>query len=157
MINIKKGMKRIIRLTESDLTRIIRRVINEETKDECPDTICYQYDYDNDTCVHVKDMKSKKLIDEWYDEKSNSEKHNWFFDLIYDDRDVRDYYITLKKDKSGGWGKKNDIFFFRRLAVEYCKGDNSDSGEKTQNGINTLLKYVNSNMCGKSGEDCPPV
>ena len=29
MINIKKGMKRIIRLTESDLTRIIRRVINE--------------------------------------------------------------------------------------------------------------------------------
>jgi hypothetical protein len=149
-------MKKIIRLTESDLTRIIKRVISEETKDECPDTICYQYDYDNNVCVHVKDMTSKKLIDMWYDEKTESENHSWFFDLISDDRNVRDYYITLRKSK-GGWGKNNDIFFFKRLAVEYCKGDDSIGGGMSQNGINSLLKYVNSNMCGKSGEECPPI
>ena len=68
-------MKRIIKLTESDITRIVRRVISEQPNvdlsmdEECPDTICYQYDYNNDTCVHVKDMKSKKLMDMWYDEK----------------------------------------------------------------------------------------
>ena len=146
-------MKKIIRLTESDLRRIVIRVINEELNEDCPDTICYQYDYDNNTCVHIKDMKSKKLIDMWYDEKTESEKHSWFFDLIYDDKDVRDYYLSLKKEKEDSWGKKNDIFFFRRLAIEYCKGDDSKSGEKSQGGMNSLLKYAKSNTCGLKNDD----
>ena len=152
-------MKRIIKLTESDITRIVRRVISEQPNvdlsmdEECSDTICYQYDYNNDTCVHVKDMKSKKLMDMWYDEKTESEKYDWFFDLVIDDKDVREYYYTLREDKGSSWGRNNDIFFFRRLAVEYCKGDNSNDGKMSQSGMNSLLKYVKSNNCGGNSDN----
>jgi len=146
-------MKRTIRLAESDLITILRRVINEEYNDECPDTICYQYDYNNDTCVHIKDMTSKKLIDEWYDEKTGSEKHSWFFDLIVDNKDVRDYYYTLKQEKGDRWGKNQDIFFFLRLAREYCKGDDQKNGNVSQSGMDTLNKYVKSNNCGTNKND----
>jgi hypothetical protein len=155
-------MKRIIRLTESELIRIVNRIVKEESYsdmvmgEDCPDSLCYQYDYNNDVCVHVKDMKSKKLMDMWYEEKTESEKYDWFFNLIYDDRDVIEYYQSLKESKDGNWNKNSDIFFFRRLSVEYCKGDESEGDEKSQSGMDMLIKYVKSNTCG-GGTKSEPV
>jgi hypothetical protein len=76
-------MKRIIRLTESDLTRIVRRVLSEQTfnRKEIIDTICDVSDF---TRKELKDMSNEELI-ELYD---SLEIDDWFDELSRDDENI---------------------------------------------------------------------
>lgn len=112
-------MKRTIRLTESDLTRIIRRTINEMEKDEKCEGLCYLML--NGECVSISDFKSDffSKIKKWYDEKTLTE--SWFFKMIETDSDVKEFY---ENSKWGGdsWNHNDEMVFFYELALAYCKG-----------------------------------
>ncbi len=128
---------------------------NTLVEQDCPDTICYQYDYDNNTCVHVKDMKSMKLMKEWYKEKKESKNHRWFFNLIHSDDKLKEYYLGYKENNKSSWTEWKEIIFYARLAVHYCNGSDSKSSEKSQIGINKMIQYAKDNTCVGSCKEEP--
>ena len=80
-------MTRIIRLTESDLTRIVRRVINE--KQEGPDEIVQGYGKDPYQYKRIFD-RDPKYADQW------------------GFNDVKDIYYTARKGTNPKWVKVVD-------------------------------------------------
>jgi len=112
-------MKRIIKLTESDLRRIVRRTINEMEDDEKCEGLCYLLH--NGECIPISEFKDDIFtkIKKWYDDKKLTE--DWFFELIETDPDVKEFY---ENTKWGGdsWNHNDEMVFFYELALSYCKG-----------------------------------
>jgi len=113
-------MKRIIRLTESELTRLVIRTINEMENDEKCEGLCYLMI--NGECVAITDFENDFFIKikEWYDEKKITE--SWFFELIETDPDVKEFYENAKWG-GDSWNDNDERVFFYELAQSYCKGE----------------------------------
>ena len=65
-------MKKIIRLTESDLTRLVRRVIIESKKNPV---------YDKELCDAVleADGMQQNTLNKWYNDIKDKDSLSWFF------------------------------------------------------------------------------
>ena len=108
-------MTRIIRLTESDLTRIVRRVINE--KQEGPDEIVQGYGKDPYQYKRIFD-RDPKYADQW------------------GFNDVRPIYYTARKGTNPKWTKAVDPNVIKEIIRLYFIDDTGDSsvnitGKKT--------------------------
>jgi hypothetical protein len=118
-------MKKIIRLTESDLARIVRRVIREEEEkkeEDCSDLCMFFYPKQN-KCLSLDEFETdiEKLISGWYKEKYKNPVHRWFFSLKETDPDVKELYIMSKyNDESQKWTEMDEMIFFYELASAYC-------------------------------------
>lgn len=136
-------MKKIIRLTESDLARIVRRVIREEEKKEedCSDLCRFFYPEQN-KCLSLDEFKTSIaiLISGWYKEKSENPVHRWFFSLKENDPGVKELYSTSKYDnESKEWTETNEAIFFYELASAYCDDKMKEYIEGELNCVRTPL------------------
>ena len=68
-------MRKVIRLTESDLTRIVRRVIIEYKNNPV---------YDEELCDAVleADGMQQNTLNKWYDDIKDKDNLSWFFDSV---------------------------------------------------------------------------
>lgn len=121
-------MKKIIRLTEYDITRIVKRVIQEQENEEDCSDLCVLF-YDN-KCLSLDQFETdvtKKII-AWYKEKYKNPFHRWFFMLKSSDPDVKELYNNSKIGES--WTELDEMLFFYELALQYCDGKMEDYIER---------------------------
>ena len=110
-------MKKIVRLSESDITRIVKRVLKEEDDKEC-DELCNLF-YDG-KCLSLDEFTTdvSNKIKKWYKEKYSSPEHRWFFNLKLTDPDVKELYNMYKMGED--WTEMDEMIFFYELAMEHC-------------------------------------
>ena len=114
-------MKKIIRLTESDLTRLVRRVIIESKKNPV---------YDEALCDAVlnADLNSENNTIKWYDNIKDVEDHSWFFNSP--DPRIKKHldYINTSCDGDPKKIKSKTVWWWYSLANAWCSSMDDDYG-----------------------------
>jgi hypothetical protein len=93
-------MTKIIKLTESELTRIIKRVINEQSQDDKKllDNVCRDYEYTSaDTKKKFKDYSKKEIGGGPFDLDVACKAHKDGSKVIYSDKDRQLMKVFLNK------------------------------------------------------------
>ena len=104
-------MKKIIRLTEKDLTRIVKRIIQEEFNNGCDDLCQWM---DNGECRDIEDASNTENgTQEWYRQK----------------KEQMPYYFSPNKDSriKERWerypDKNNPAIFWIGIAMYDCENE----------------------------------
>ena len=114
-------MKKIIRLTESDLTRLVRRVIIESKNNPV---------YDEELCNAVlnADLNSENNTIKWYDNIKDKDTLAWFFKNP--DPRIKKHldHINTSCDGDPKKIKSNTVWWWYGLANAWCSSMDDDYG-----------------------------
>ena len=126
-------MKKTIRLTESELTNLVKRIVNE-MEEETPDYIKVYNMYKNGE-VSKKDFygymgvlekhERQSLID-YIESQKNSSMLDEEYESVYSDSNEDISYDIQSVDCGGDFGGSVDIDEDDTIVIRYCEGDDEE-------------------------------
>lgn len=127
-------MKKIIRLTESELTNLVKRLVNEMEENMEPDYIEVYHKYKNGE-ISKKDFYGYMGILEKHERQElidyiNGQKHSSMMDeeyeSVYSDSNEDISYDIQSVDCEGDFGGSVDIGEDDTVVIRYCEGDEEE-------------------------------
>ena len=126
-------MKKIIRLTESELTNLVKRIVNE-MEEGTPDYINVYHMYKNGE-ISKKDFYGYMGVLEKHERQSlidyiESQKHSSMLDeeyeSVYTDSNEEISYDIQSVDCGGDFGGSVNIDEDDTIVIRYCEGDDEE-------------------------------
>lgn len=126
-------MKKTIRLTESELTNLVKRIVNE-MEEKTPDYIKVYHMYKNGE-VSKKDFYGYMGVLEKHERQDlidyiESQKHSSILDeeyeSVYSDSNEDISYDIQSVDCGGDFGGSVDIDEDDTIVIRYCEGDDEE-------------------------------
>ena len=127
-------MKKTIRLTESELTNLVKRIVNEMEENKTPDYIKVYHMYKNGE-VSKKDFygymgvlekhERQDLID-YIESQKNSSMLDEEYESVYSDSNEDISYDIQSVDCGGDFGGSVDIDEDDTIVIRYCEGDDEE-------------------------------
>ena len=127
-------MKKTIRLTESELTNLVKRIVNEMEENKTPDYIKVYHMYKNGE-VSKKDFYGYMGVLEKHERQDlidyiESQKHSSMLDeeyeSVYSDSNEDISYDIQSVDCGGDFGGSVDIDEDDTIVIRYCEGDDEE-------------------------------